>query len=106
MSNKPEPVAPSAQLSRNFTFGELTRTSHGDLMEANRIEAQAALLLQGTMARHAPRRHERFHFGEIINSRQKSKQREGNWWHGIISQGEKLVWVECLPKSSEWRIGP
>jgi len=43
MSSKPEPVAPSAQLSKHFTFGELTRTSHGDLMEANRIEAQAVV---------------------------------------------------------------
>lgn len=40
MSLKPEPVSPATQLSRHFTFGELTRTSHGDLLEANRTEAQ------------------------------------------------------------------
>lgn len=43
MSSKPEPMAPAAQLSRHFTFGELTRTSHGDLLEKNREEAQAVV---------------------------------------------------------------
>lgn len=31
---------PDTKLSRNFTFGELTRTSHGNLLETNRQEAE------------------------------------------------------------------
>jgi len=34
---------PDTKLSRNFTFGELTRTSHGNLLETNREEAEVVI---------------------------------------------------------------
>ena len=34
---------PDTKLSRNFTFGELTRTSHGNLLETNRQEAEVVI---------------------------------------------------------------
>ena len=34
---------PDTKLSRNFTFGELTRTSHGNLLETNRQEAEVVV---------------------------------------------------------------
>ena len=54
---------PDTKLSRNFTFGELTRTSHGNLLETNRQEAEVvidklrdlcATLLEPVRAKYGP----------------------------------------------------
>jgi len=34
---------PDTKLSKHFTFGELTRTSHGNLLETNRQEAEVVI---------------------------------------------------------------
>lgn len=56
-------TAPDTKLSRNFTFGELTRTSHGNLLETNRQEAEVvidklrelcATLLEPVRAKYGP----------------------------------------------------
>jgi zinc D-Ala-D-Ala carboxypeptidase len=54
---------PDTKLSRNFTFGELTRTSHGNLLETNRQEAEVVvdklrelcvILLEPVRAKYGP----------------------------------------------------
>ena len=54
---------PDTKLSRHFTFGELTRTSHGNLLETNRQEAEVvidklrdlcATLLEPVRAKYGP----------------------------------------------------